>query len=288
MRLSCRMGGFSIGRPGVFGNPPFLEPKVFRCGPMRIEWPEHRPPPEKTIMTPVALITGGSKRIGKAIALALAEDGFDIALHYNTSRQAAEKTAEEIEQLGRRCETLPADLSDPRQVEAILPKLIEIFGRCDLLVNNASIFDKASLAQTDGNLLDRTMAINFRAPLLLTRDFARLCEAGHVVNLLDTRIAGAKTAYFVYSLSKKALAEMTRLAARELGPTIRVNGVCPGLVLEPPGVDPGSGYLEGLAEKIPLQRRGSVEDVVRAVMYLVTSPFVTGELLFIDGGEKLI
>lgn len=240
-------------------------------------------------MTPVALITGGSKRIGQAIALALADRGCDIALHYNRSDQAARETAEQVEQLGRSCRTFQADLGDYKQVERLIGAVVEQMAHCDLLVNNASIFQKASLARTDTDLLLRTMRINFEAPFLLTRDFAAHCEGpGQVINLLDTRIESNRATYAAYSLSKKALADLTRLAAHELGPDIRVNGVCPGLVLEPPGVQPESGYLEELAQKIPLQRRGGVEDVVRAVLYLFDSPFVTGQLLFADGGEQLI
>ncbi|MFW5839585.1 MAG: SDR family oxidoreductase [Planctomycetota bacterium] len=240
-------------------------------------------------MTEVAMITGGSRRIGKAIGLALAERGYDIALHYNNSDEAAGQAAEEIRRIGRECKTFQADLSDYRQVEGLVGSVVGAFGRCDVLVNNASIFEKASLAETTTDLLFRTMRINFEAPFMLTRDFAALCQGqGQVINLLDTRIRSNRATYCAYSISKKALADLTRLSAHELGPSIRVNGVCPGLVLEPPEVDPDSGYLEELAERIPLRRRGDVEDVVRAVVYLIDSDFVTGQLLFADGGEQLI
>ena len=218
--------------------------------------------------------------------MALAERGWDIALHYNSSAAEAKASSEAICRVGVQCRTFCADLADPGQVQALLPGVVEAMGGCDLLVNNASIFDRGRLGETDLALYERTMAINLRAPLLLMRDLARCCATGHVINLLDTRIASSRATYFAYSISKKALAEATLMAARDLGPAIRVNGVCPGLVLEPTGEGPD--YLERLAAKIPLAARGGVEDVVRAVLYLLDSPFVTGELLYVDGGEKLL
>jgi NAD(P)-dependent dehydrogenase (short-subunit alcohol dehydrogenase family) len=128
--------------------------------------------------------------------------------------------------------------------------------------------------------------VNLKAPLLLMRDFGRAVESGQIINLLDTRIQSWRSTYLAYSVSKMALADLTRMAARELGPDIRVNGICPGLVLEPPGAD--AGYLERLASHIPLRRRGGVEDIVGAVLYLVEHEFVTGQLMYVDGGEQLL
>lgn len=237
-------------------------------------------------MSQVALITGGARRIGKAIAIALAHKGYDIALHYNTSAEEAEETAEQIRHLDCTCRTFSAELGDAEQTQKLIPAVVEAMGSVDVLVNNASIFEKGHILETDPDLLDRTLAVNLKAPMLLIRDFARAAEAGLIINLLDTRIRSWRTTYAAYSLSKMGLADLTRMAARELGPDIRVNGVCPGLILEPPGAD--AGYLERLASHIPLRRRGGVEDVVSAVLYLVEQEFVTGEILFVDGGEKLL
>lgn len=237
-------------------------------------------------MSQVALITGGARRIGKAIAMALAHKGYDIALHYNTSGEAAEETAEQIRHLDCTCRTFSADLGEAGQVQKLIPAVVDAMGQLDVLVNNASIFEKAQILETQQDLLERTLDVNLKAPMLLIRDFGRAVEAGLIVNLLDTRIRSWRPTYAAYSLSKMGLADLTRMAARELGPDIRVNGICPGLILEPPGAD--AGYLERLASHIPLRRRGGVEDIVGAMLYLVEQEFVTGEILFVDGGEKLL
>lgn len=237
-------------------------------------------------MARTALITGAAVRIGRRIALALAREGWDIALHYNRSENEARRTAEDISAAGGACDLFQADLASFQQLETLVSRVLETFGRCDLLVNNASVFEGASLRDTEEALFDRAMAINLKAPFFLLRNYARAVESGEAINLLDTRIAGTKTAYFAYSLAKKALGDLTRMAARELGPDFRVNGICPGLVLAPEGQGPG--YLERLSAKIPLRRPGEVDDVVRAVEYLLDNPFVTGEILFVDGGERLI
>jgi NAD(P)-dependent dehydrogenase (short-subunit alcohol dehydrogenase family) len=234
----------------------------------------------------VALITGGARRIGRAVALGLAHKGYDIALHYNTSQEKAEKTAEEIRHLDSTCRTFRADLGQMDQVQKLVPAVLDAMGQLDLLVNNAAIFEKGHLLETELDLLQRTLDVNLKAPLLLMRDFGRSVEVGQIINFLDTRVQSWRSTYLAYSISKMALADLTRMAARELGPDIRVNGICPGLVLEPPGAD--AGYLERLASHIPLRKRGGVEDIVSAVLYLVESQFVTGQLLYVDGGEQLL
>jgi len=229
-------------------------------------------------MSSVALITGGAVRVGRAIALSLAEAGWDIALHYNSSAEQAEMMAGDIRSLSRRCELFQVDLADPLQVTHLIADVVDVMGSCDLLINNASVFIPAKLIETDQETLDLTMAVNFKAPLLLMRDFAKMAEAGQIINILDSRIATTKTAYFAYSLSKKALAECTKLAAKEFAPGIRVNGICPGLVL------PAAGPGRKGEDSIPL---GSVKDVTDAILRLLDSKDVTGELIFIDGEEHL-
>ncbi|MGC9453256.1 MAG: SDR family oxidoreductase [Phycisphaerae bacterium] len=236
-------------------------------------------------MQPAALVTGGAKRLGRAIALALARDGYDLAVHYNRSAEAAGQLAEEIRQIGRRCETFQCDLADTPAVEELAGRVHDTFPGWSVLVNNASLFERGSLAETDEKLFDRLMAVNLKAPLFLSRKFAALCGRGQIVNMLDTKVCEDLSSYFVYVVTKKALRDVTRLAAKELAPNIRVNGVCPGLILPPPGED--ESYLEKLASRVPLKRPGSAEDVVSAVMYLLHNEYVTGHCLFADGGEHL-
>jgi NAD(P)-dependent dehydrogenase (short-subunit alcohol dehydrogenase family) len=236
-------------------------------------------------MQPAALVTGGAKRLGRAIALALAREGWDLAVHYNRSADAAEKLAAEIGDLGRRCETFHCELSDAAAVERMAEQVHRAFGGWNVLVNNASLFERGTLAETDEALFDRLTAVNLKAPLFLSKAFAARCGRGQIVNLLDTKVDEDLTSHLVYVVTKKALREVTRLAAKELAPDIRVNGVCPGLILPPPGED--EGYLERLARRVPLKRHGGAEDIVSAVLYLLRSEYVTGQCLFIDGGEHL-
>jgi len=236
-------------------------------------------------MRDAALITGAAKRIGRAIALALAERGYDIALHYNRSRDAAAAAAEEIRAKGVRCELLQANLADADAVRQLVQRAMEALPDCCVLVNNASIFERAPLAEMSEDLLDRTMAIHFRAPLVLSRAFAARRQRGSIVNILDTKIEGWFTPYFAYTLSKKALADFTLLAAKALAPGIRVNGVAPGLILPPPGES--EEYLQRLAQRIPARRHGGPADIASAVLYLLDSEFVTGQVIFADGGERL-
>jgi len=236
-------------------------------------------------MKQVALITGGAKRIGKAIALALAEHGFDIAIHYQRSQKEAESTASDIRKLDGTCELFRCDLSDSGAVEGLIPSVHRRFGRCDLLVNNASIFTRASLMDTSTDLLDRIIQINLKAPVLLSKAFASRCEKGQIINLLDTKISSNQSPYFIYTLMKKSLYDFTRMAAAELGPSIRVNGIAPGLIL--PSADSSSEDFERMGKKIPLQTTGNPSHIVQAVLYLLDNPFITGECLYVDGGEHL-
>ncbi|MFQ5795095.1 MAG: SDR family oxidoreductase [Candidatus Bipolaricaulia bacterium] len=235
-----------------------------------------------------ALVTGAAKRVGRAIALTLAENGYNIALHYRGSSDDAQALARKIEEVGREYHLFRSDFNDMKDVAALIPAVFDVFPDCNLLVNNASIFQRAPLVETDEQLFDRHFNINLKTPFFLSRDFARHLQGqeGQIVNILDTKITKNFTEYFVYTLTKKALFEFTKMAAKELGPHIRVNGVCPGLILPPPGKD--KAYLDQMSQRIPLQRKGDPESVASAVSFLVGHRFITGEWIFVDGGEHLI
>jgi len=232
-----------------------------------------------------ALVTGGGKRLGRAIALGLAREGFDLAVHYNASEAHARSAAVEIGDLGRRCELFQCDLADATAARSMIDNVFEAMPACELLINSASIFERRSFDQTDEQFLDRTLAVNFKAPFFLSQQFAKRCDQGHIVNLLDTKVSRNFTPYFAYTLSKKLLAEFTRLAACELAPRIRVNGICPGPIL--PAAGQSDESFRKLSSRIPMQRPGSPDAIVSAVLYLVGNEFVTGECLFVDGGEHL-
>ncbi len=236
-----------------------------------------------------ALVTGGARRLGRAIAEALVEAGAAVTLHYRTSGAEAEETARALRARGAEVDLVQADLADPEQTGRLLDRAWETAGPIDLLVNNASVFPRGRLAELEFDELVRVIAVNAWAPFALLRALAVRLEAegrsGSVVNLLDTRIAGKDPAHAAYHLSKQVLAHLTRMTAREFAPVLRVNAVAPGFILPPEGED--RSYLEARTRAIPLRRPGEAADVADAVVYLLGAPYVTGDTLFIDGGQKL-
>jgi len=232
-----------------------------------------------------ALVTGAARRIGRAISLALAREGANVAVHYESSAREAADLVAEIEKLGARAVAIQADLSDPDSLGGLLGRAREELGKLEILVNNASVFPSDSLETVDLASLERNLEINAWAPLVLTRAFAAQTERGHVVNLLDSRVSGFDRTHFAYILSKHVLSDLTRICALELAPGIAVNGIAPGLIVPPAGK--GEDYVDRLALTLPLQRRGAPDDVAAAAIYLVTSEFVTGETIYVDGGRHL-
>ncbi len=235
---------------------------------------------------PAILITGAARRVGKAIALHFARTGYDVALHYNHSQAEAEKVAEEIRALGVRCELLQADLADSVQVAPLVTRAYAAFPTLAILVNNASVFDAGKLMESDAALYEKEFRINTQAPIFLTQAFAKYVGAGAVVNMLDSKIVRNKHSHFFYLLSKKTLAEFTKMAAIELAPHLRVNAVCPGFLLPSGGW--GEDYQERLEPNLPLQKIATLDEVVKAVYSLCENKSLTGQCLFVDGGEHLL
>jgi hypothetical protein len=232
-----------------------------------------------------ALVTGAAKRLGRAIAERLADEGVHVVLHHHTSRDEAEEAAAAVAMKGVRAWTLAADLELPVEAERLVDRAWQRSGGFSILVNSASIFEKGPLAATSYQSFFRHLNINAWAPLSLTLAFARKAPAGQVVNLLDARVGGYNFTHAAYFLSKRALEYLTRHLALELAPRFRVNAVAPGLILPPEGEGPD--YLNRLADTVPLQTHGEPEDVAEAVVYLLRGGFVTGQTLFVDGGRHL-
>lgn len=235
-----------------------------------------------------ALITGGAVRVGRAITRGLARAGARAIIHYHGSADEAEALAEEIRAAGGEAATLQADLSLHAETLRLADEAEAVFGGVDILINNASIFPDAPLADVDEALWDRTIAINLKAPFFLTQRIGAAMKArGHgvIINLGDLAGLQSWQSYAAHSVSKAGLLHLTRVAARAFAPEVRVNAIAPGTVL-PPEDFPDS-QVQALARRTPLQRNGSPDDVVGAVLYLVSADFVTGETIVLDGGRSL-
>ncbi len=236
----------------------------------------------------VALVTGGAVRVGRELALTLARAGLKVAVHYGKSRQQADETVAEIKSLGGEAAPFQAGLRDVQSIPGLMEQVSNRFGRVDILVNSAAIFVPGDLFSTNEESWDEHFAINLKAPFFLAREFVRQLgsdRAGQIVNIVDWRIVRPGADYLVYTLTKSALLTMTKSLAKALAPQVRVNAIAPGAILPPPGKN--LDYLASLAEHIPLNRSGSPADVAHALLYLLTADFVTGQLLFVDGGEHL-
>ena len=233
---------------------------------------------------PTALVTGGAVRLGRSMALHLAGRGYNIALHYASSGESAEQTAKETRKFGVQCKTYRADFTNFDSIPLLMDQVLADFNSIDLLVNSAANFIQKNLEETSNTELLDTININLMAPFILMREFKNKVNNGLIINILDERILRSVSTFGAYSVSKLALAHLTELSAVSWGETIRVNGIAPGLILPPSGSS--DEYLIKNASNIPTKTHGNTSDILRGFDYLLDSPFVNGEILFIDGGES--
>jgi NAD(P)-dependent dehydrogenase (short-subunit alcohol dehydrogenase family) len=234
-----------------------------------------------------ALITGAGRRIGRAIALALAQAGYAVVLHANHSRAEAEKLASEIVSAGGRASVVLADLTDGEAVRKLVPAAAA-FGPLTLLVNNASQFDEDDIESLERARFERTMAVNLTAPLFLAQAFAAQAPDGadaSIVNIVDQRVLKPTPRFFSYSLSKSALHAATVTLAQALAPKLRVNAVAPGPTLPSPRQTAEQFAVQAAA--VPLKRGPTPEDIAAAVLYLAMARSVTGSVIAVDGGQHL-
>jgi pteridine reductase len=238
-------------------------------------------------MRPVALVTGGARRIGRAITLGLAREGYDVLIQYHQSEEAARVVVREVESLGRRAVAVQGDLADTVAVDRVAAALDEHFGRLNLLVNNASLFEPRQLLQVEAEEWDRVMAVNLKAPFLLLKATAPLLKEarGSVVNLIDLSALQPWAEYAHHAVSKAGLLHLTRIMARAMAPQVRVNAIAPGTVLPPEDWD--EARLARVRDAALLQTIGSPDDVVHTLLFLTRSPFITGEVVVVDGGRML-
>jgi len=246
----------------------------------------------------VALVTGGAKRIGRAIALQLARAGMDVAITFRTSQDHANQTVQQIQQLGRQALAIQADLTQPEDAaHRIHDAVTSRFERLDALVNNAGIYAPTPFQTVTPDDLQRYMLINACAPLMLIQKFTSLLSAryhpddpartGRIVNLIDTHVTGQPhKGHVAYNTSKAALKEITMTAAAELAPRITVNALAPGIVIckEPPPHDEPHSCVD----RVPLKRAGTPQEIAAAVLFLVRdASYCTGQILRLDGGRVM-
>ncbi|HEY4469825.1 MAG TPA: SDR family oxidoreductase [Stellaceae bacterium] len=235
-----------------------------------------------------ALVTGGGRRIGRALSLALAEEGYAVAIHHRDSKNEAEALAVEIIRAGGRAVTLAADLSDESAVAELLPRAIAVLGPIGCLVNNASIFENDTVATATRDSWERHLGVNLRAPFVLMQSFARhLPEktGGVIVNLLDERVWNLTPSFVSYTLSKAGLWTLTQTMALALAPRIRVNGIGPGPTLPSPRQS-AEQFLDR-CRKMPLRRGTSPDEIAAALRFILAAPAMTGQMIALDGGEHL-
>ncbi len=237
----------------------------------------------------VALVTGGARRLGRGIALALAERGAELVIHYRDSEREAQEVLALLKKAGGKPVAVQGDVSISADVDRIVETAMRAFGRIEILVNNAAVFCRTPFQQLTEADWDRLLDVNLKGPFLLCRQVGAIMlrqGQGKIINLAD--IAGLKVwAEFIpYSVSKAGLLALTRGLAKALAPAVQVNAIAPGAVLLPPGTSPEEE--ERAIRRIPLERLGSPEDIARAAVYLVENDFITGEVLSVDGGQHLI
>lgn len=242
-----------------------------------------------TVGASAALITGGAVRIGRAIALQLAANGTDVAVHYRKSAEEAEQTAAEIRALGVRTATVAADLTDSTATADLLPRAATALGRpIDLLVNNASLFENDSIRSLTADSLDAHLSVNLKAPLLLAQAFARALpegRGGNIINIIDQRVWKPTPWFTSYTVSKAGLLSLTQTLAMALAPRIRVNGIGPGPVLA--NERQTAEQFERQWQSTLLQRGAEPDEIAAAITFLLNAPAMTGQMLALDGGQFL-
>jgi pteridine reductase len=235
----------------------------------------------------VALVTGGGRRVGRALALALARRGMQLAIHYNSSADGARATMDAAKKLGVPAEIFQADLEDAEAARRLPAAVAKRFGQLDVLVNSAGIMTKATIEETTPELWDNVMAVNLRSYFFTVQGalpWLRKAK-GKVVNLADVGGLEAWPRYAAHCVSKAGVVMLTKTLALALAPDITVNAIAPGAVLPPDEWDDKA--REHLAATTPLKRLGSAEDVAGALVYLLEADYVTGDTLVVDGGRLI-
>lgn len=234
------------------------------------------------------IITGGAKRVGASLARYFASKNYDVALHYNTSKDEALALQQEIKGLGVACEIFQCDLQNVCEFPTLMAEIKAKMPNVNTLINNASVFERAEFMETSEELFDRQFAVNFKAPFFLTQEFSKVFGNNNtsIINMLDSDIVVTGGKHFAYLLAKKTLAEFTIMAAKALGADIRMNGVCIGCAL--PSNQNDELYEEKMAQIIPLKKHPNLDEIAEAVYWLTQQQSITGQMIFVDGGKHIL
>jgi NAD(P)-dependent dehydrogenase (short-subunit alcohol dehydrogenase family) len=235
------------------------------------------------------LVTGGARRVGRAISSALGAAGASVVINYHSSAEDAAALQAELEQAGGRATTFRADIARPAEIRALIEHARDTYGRLDIVINNASLFESAPVLEISEAMWDRVLATNLKGPFFVAQAAAPLLRAsggGSIINIADLSAFQAWPSYAHHAVSKAGLVHLTRVLARALGPDIRVNAVAPGTVLPPDDYD-GTGS-DGTSDRRVVEPRGTPDDVTRAIEYLLAGNFVTGQTVIVDGGRMLL
>ncbi len=233
-----------------------------------------------------ALVTGAAKRLGRELSIAMAGNGADVVLHYSTSGREAETLKNEITAMGRKAWTIGERFVNRSSADELLKRAGEAAGNIDILVNSASIYPKAFESSITGESAENILTVNTWIPWMLSKRFSENADSGDIINILDTRISGHDIGRPVYYISKQMLRYVTEELALSLAPRFKVNAVAPGLILPPEGRD--STYFDKLKNDVPMKKGGTPKEVADAVLYLLRSDFITGQIIYVDGGQHML
>ena len=233
------------------------------------------------------LITGSSKRIGRSIALKLAEKGFNIAIHYNKSRKESDSLQKELETYKVKVKTFKLDLQKTNRIKPFFKSIVNYFGEINVLINNASTFEFDSIKSSTINSYDKHLDVNLKAPFFLSKYFVEAIgkKKGNIINILDQRVMNTTPYFTSYTISKSALLTLTRSLALSLAPKIRVNAIAPGPTLK--SIRQTKGEFEKQILRTPLKKKVSLEEINNGILFLLKSETITGQTILLDSGQNM-
>lgn len=231
------------------------------------------------------LITGAAKRLGQFLAINFAKIGYNIALHYNSSKEEALEVQKDIQSYNVLCQIFQADLQNIQNCQKLITDVEKYFGKIDILINNSSVFIEGNFQNTTEEIFDGNFNVNYKSIFFLSQYFAKN-NSGNIINILDTKINKRLKRFFTYINSKKSLSILTQDLALELAPKIRVNAIAPGTFL--PSHDFDNKYIAKKTKEAPLDRYTDMEDIFTTAHFFIANNFLTGQIIYVDGGENLV